>query len=133
MPTTTYNPAALLAGAAGVPLLTNAIARTFIAPAPIQSQEQADSELRRMMTNFALYNAAAALGLGYLAMQTKDDTTKSIAFGGAAGSLMLATLLGAGLITGPKPPETTPVTALPGTVRVRAPADWVAGLVGLPR
>ena len=133
MPINSFNPAALLAGAAGVPLLTNALARTFIAPAPIQTQEQADAELRRLMSNFALYNAAAALGLGYFAMQSKNETAKSVAFGGAAGSLMLATLLGAGLLTGPKPPEPVTVNALPATVRVRAPADWINGLVGLPR
>lgn len=126
------NPLALLAGTAAAPLVANAIGRTFITTRGVESQEQANAELRRLLRNFAIFNAVVAAGLGYGAARGGfSEQWRSAALGGAVGTGLIATLLGAALLTGPSPePALPPATARFAGQLPAAPARYnVPGFV----
>ena len=112
-------PVPFVAGMLGTPIAGNAIARTFIQPKEnLQSQAEADAELRRLMRNFAIFNAIAAGGLGYLAAKGKlSEGARSAVLGGAIGTGLLAAMMTGALVTGPevvKAPAQLPIgTPLP--------------------
>lgn len=133
--TIAVNPIALLADTAGIPILTNAIGRTFITQGDVRTQAEADAALRRQVRNFALFNLLAAAGLGYATARAPLDANwRSAALGGAVGTGTLGVLLLGALLVGPEPEARVPVAAFPqGIVPPRAAATWVSNLVGYPR
>lgn len=75
------NPLALIAGTAGVPILANAVSRSFLTSASPEAS----------LRNIAMYNALLAAVLGYVATRDKLNTDlRSAALGGAVGAGLLA-------------------------------------------
>ena len=130
----TVNPATLIAGTLGAPILGNALGRMFITPkANIATETEADAELRRLIRNFAIYNGVVAVGLGYASSRVKSEGWRSAAIGGSIGTGLTAALLAAALLTGPavepKPaPQIGPNTGYGyGPAR---PASWTSSVIG---
>lgn len=129
------SPVPLVAGLLGIPIVGNALGRTFITPkAEITSQAEANAELRRMVRNFALFNGLLAVGLGYATAKTDNTGWRSAALGGSIGAGLIATMLGAALVVGPEPAqEQPPAQLLPAGGGARIPQGWYSNLIGVPR
>lgn len=128
------NPGFLIGGMVGAPIALNVLGRTFIRPKEdLRSQQEADAENRRLMRDFAIFNALLAGGLGYLAAKGNLSTNwQSGALGGAIATGLLATMLTGALITGPSVKKATePVLLPPG--RVPLPQTWASPIIGTTR
>ena len=104
------NAVPLIAGMLGAPFVANTIARSFITPKEnIATEAEADAEFKRMLRNFAIFDALLAVGLGYAAARATNvgTTARSALFGGALGAGLVATTFAAALISGPSRPEPT--------------------------
>lgn len=150
MPSMSVQPIPLALATGAIPLLAGAIGRSFITPKEeIRSQDEANAELRRLGRNFAIFYTLLAAGLGYAAVKTKmPETWKSVVLGGAIGTGLLASALGAGLVFGPSPtppaPGPVPVggamvpfgarprARLPAGVAVYTGPSWISHVLGYP-
>lgn len=151
MATINVNPVALIAGTIGAPIAFGAIGRSFITTKEkIATEAEADSELRRLLRNLAIYNGVVALGLGYAGSRKGiSEGWRSAAIGGAIGTGLIAALLGASLVTGPakvepKAEETPPPGgvfgaypraggALPAARSAPLQQTWTSAFMGHPR
>jgi hypothetical protein len=132
------NPVTLIAGLIAVPVVGNAIGRTFIQPKEnLQTEQEANAELRRLMKNFAIFNGLMAAGLGYLAARGDvGERWQGAALGGAIGTGLLATMMAGALVTGPSVAP-TPIGALParplgGVALPRTAPQTLASMFILP-
>ena len=130
------NPVTLIAGTIGVPILTNAIGRTFITPKEgVASSAEANAEFRRLARNFAIFNTLAAGGFAYATARAPlSERWQNAALGGAIGTGLLATLLWGALLTAPSAAEAAqPPVQLPGGGIAAGRPGWVSNIIGAPR
>ena len=126
------NPFVLVAGTIGLPLLANAIGRGVIQQDPAATD--AGKEARRLDRNFALFNTAAAAGLGYLAARSTDERVQSAALGGAIGTAIVAGTLATSLFSTPSQEELAArrqnPALLPLASNLVQPAPWASNRAG---